>query len=54
MYTTLAEIVAAIVANRDGAEGLNAILAELTPLQRCQLDLYGSQGGFRGTGEPSI
>jgi hypothetical protein len=29
-------------------------LAALTPLQKCELDLYAAQGGFRGAGAPSI
>jgi len=47
MYATLAEIIAAV---------LNGTLnvAALTELQKAQLDLYAAQGGFRGSGAPSI
>jgi hypothetical protein len=47
VYTTIQEIVAAVSAG-------TLKVSDLTELQKCQLDLYAAQGGFRGTGAPSI
>jgi nitrate reductase NapAB chaperone NapD len=50
---TIQEIVAAVLAAKTPQQ-LQAVVAGLSALQKCQLDLYAAQGGFRGTGQPSI